>query len=134
MSRMTAVGAALCVLKEESFKNAFGSRRSTVDPLYAAVERHGRSACTLARHEDGASHVAEGYTGAETGDIGVCIATSGLAGTDMISGLYSAQDDSIPILCITGRAPLPRLCEEYLQMADIETIAELVVTQSVTVP
>ena len=52
----------------------------------------------LARHVEGASHMAEGYTRASAGNIGVCIGTSGPAGTDMITGLYSAQADSIPIL------------------------------------
>ena len=47
--------------------------------------------------------MAEGYTRAKHGNIGVCIGTSGPAGTDMITGLYSAQADSIPILCITAR-------------------------------
>src|SRR3712207_8234015 len=63
----------------------------------------------LARHVEGASHMAEGYTRAEAGNIGVCIGTSGPAGTDMITGLYSASGDSIPILCITGQAPTARL-------------------------
>jgi tartronate-semialdehyde synthase len=49
--------------------------------------------------------MAEGYTRAVAGNIGVCIGTSGPAGTDMITGLYSASADSIPILCITGQAP-----------------------------
>jgi tartronate-semialdehyde synthase len=48
--------------------------------------------------------MAEGYTRAAPGNIGVCIGTSGPAGTDMITGLYSAAADSIPILCITGQA------------------------------
>jgi len=60
----------------------------------------------LARHVEGASHMAEGYTRAKAGNIGVCVGTSGPAGTDMITGLYSAAADSIPILCITGQAPV----------------------------
>ncbi len=59
----------------------------------------------LARHVEGASHMAEGYTRAKHGNIGLCIGTSGPAGTDMITGLYSASADSIPILCVTGQAP-----------------------------
>ena len=52
----------------------------------------------LARHVEGASHRAEGYTRAKAGNIGACIGTSGPAGTDMITGLYSAIADSIPML------------------------------------
>ncbi len=58
----------------------------------------------LARHVEGASHMAEGYTRSQNGNIGVCLAHHP-AGTDMITGLYSASADSIPILCITGQAP-----------------------------
>src|SRR3546814_16834455 len=69
----------------------------------------------LARHVEAASHMAEGYTRALPGNIGVCIGTSGPAGTDMITGLYSAQDDSIPILCLTGQAPPAKLNKEDFQ-------------------
>ena len=69
---------------------------------------HGGIKHILARHVEGASHMAEGYTRAKAGNIGVCVGTSGPAGTDMITGLYSASADSIPILCITGQAPVAR--------------------------
>ena len=78
----------------------------------------------LARHVEGASHMAEGYTRAKAGNIGVCIGTSGPAGTDMITGLYSAIADSIPILCITGQAPVARLHKEDFQAVDIASIAK----------
>jgi tartronate-semialdehyde synthase len=87
----------------------------------------------LARHVEGASHMAEGYTRAKAGNIGVCIGTSGPAGTDMITGLYSAQADSIPILCITGQAPRARLYKEDFQAVDIESIAKPVTKWAVTV-
>ena len=77
--------------------------------------------------------MAEGYTRARAGNIGVCIGTSGPAGTDMITGLYSAQADSIPILCITGQAPRARLYKEDFQAVDIESIAKPVTKWAVTV-
>jgi tartronate-semialdehyde synthase len=77
--------------------------------------------------------MAEGYTRAKAGNIGVCIGTSGPAGTDMITGLYSAMADSIPILCITGQAPRARLYKEDFQAIDIEAIARPVTKWSVTV-
>ncbi len=67
--------------------------------------------------------MAEGYTRANPGNIGVCVGTSGPAGTDMITGLYSASADSIPILCITGQAPRGRLHKEDFQAVDINSIA-----------
>jgi tartronate-semialdehyde synthase len=77
--------------------------------------------------------MAEGYTRARSGNIGLCIGTSGPAGTDMITGLYSAWADSIPILCITGQAPRPRLYKEDFQAVDIESIAKPVTKWAVTV-
>jgi tartronate-semialdehyde synthase len=77
--------------------------------------------------------MAEGYTRARPGNIGVCIGTSGPAGTDMITGLYSASADSIPILCITGQAPRARLNKEDFQAVDIESIAKPVTKWAVTV-
>ena len=77
--------------------------------------------------------MAEGYTRAAHGNIGVCIGTSGPAGTDMITGLYSASADSIPILCITGQAPRAKLDKEDFQAVDIESIAKPVTKMSITV-
>jgi tartronate-semialdehyde synthase len=77
--------------------------------------------------------MAEGYTRAKAGNIGVCIGTSGPAGTDMITGLYSAIADSIPILCITGQAPRARLHKEDFQAVDIQSIAKPVTKMSTTV-
>jgi tartronate-semialdehyde synthase len=87
----------------------------------------------LARHVEGASHMADGYTRAKAGNIGVCIGTSGPAGTDMITGLYSAIADSVPILCVTGQAPRARLYKEDFQAVDIESISKPVTKWSVTV-
>ncbi|MDT5192867.1 MAG: tartronate-semialdehyde synthase, partial [Mycobacterium sp.] len=84
-------------------------------------------------HVEGASHMAEGYTRAKAGNIGVCIGTSGPAGTDMITGLYSAAADSIPILCITGQAPVAKLHKEDFQAVDIATIAQSLTKMAVTV-
>src|SRR5690606_40800966 len=88
---------------------------------------------TLARHVEGASHMAEGYTRTRPGNIGVCIGTSGPAGTDMITGLYSATGDSVPILCITGQAPTAVIHKEDFQAVDIASIAAPVTKMAVTV-
>ena len=77
--------------------------------------------------------MAEGYTRAAAGNIGVCIGTSGPAGTDMITGLYSASADSIPILCITGQAPVARLHKEDFQAVDIASIAKPLTKMAMTV-
>ncbi|WP_050469612.1 glyoxylate carboligase [Herbaspirillum chlorophenolicum] len=133
MAKMRAVDAAAYVLEKEGCLQAFGVPGAAINPFYSALKRHGGIKHILARHVEGASHMAEGYTRAKAGNIGVCIGTSGPAGTDMITGLYSAQADSIPILCITGQAPRARLYKEDFQAVDIESIAKPVTKWAVTV-
>jgi tartronate-semialdehyde synthase len=130
---MTAAQAAAWVLEKEGITQAFGVPGAAINPFYAALRKQGTISHILARHVEGASHMAEGYTRAAPGNIGVCIGTSGPAGTDMITGLYSAQADSIPILCITGQAPRARLYKEDFQAVDIESIAKPVTKWAVTV-
>ena len=133
MPKMRAIDAAVHVLEREGVTHAFGVPGAAINPLYSAMKVRGSIAHILARHVEGASHMAEGYTRAAAGNIGVCIGTSGPAGTDMITGLYSAQADSIPILCITGQAPRARLYKEDFQAVDIESIAKPVTKWAVTV-
>jgi tartronate-semialdehyde synthase len=133
MTKMTAAQAAAWVLEKEGVTQAFGVPGAAINPFYAALRKQGTIGHILARHVEGASHMAEGYTRAAAGNIGVCIGTSGPAGTDMITGLYSAQADSIPILCITGQAPRARLYKEDFQAVDIESIAKPVTKWAVTV-
>jgi tartronate-semialdehyde synthase len=134
MARMTAAQAAAMCLEKEGVTQVFGVPGAAINPFYAALKKQGSAiAHILARHVEGASHMAEGYTRAKAGNIGVCIGTSGPAGTDMITGLYSAQADSIPILCITGQAPRARLYKEDFQAVDIESIAKPVTKWAVTV-
>ena len=133
MSRMKAIEAAVLVLHREGVVTAFGVPGAAINPLYAALREHGGICHILARHVEGASHMADGYTRAKAGNIGVCIGTSGPAGTDMITGLYAAAADSIPILCITGQAPRARLYKEDFQAVDIESIAKPVAKWAVCV-
>ena len=133
MAKMKAAMAAVLVMQKEGVTQAFGVPGAAINPLYAALRENQSIAHILARHVEGASHMAEGYTRAKAGNIGVCIGTSGPAGTDMITGLYSAIADSIPILCITGQAPRARLYKEDFQAVDIESIAKPVTKWSVTV-
>ncbi|KGE78767.1 glyoxylate carboligase [Halomonas salina] len=133
MARMTAAEAAVHVLRKEGIDVAFGLPGAAINPFYAAMRTVGGVDHVLARHVEGASHMAEGYTRAQPGNIGVCIGTSGPAGTDMITGLYSASADSIPILCITGQAPVAKLHKEDFQAVDIQAIAGPVTKWATTV-
>src|SRR5437773_8619851 len=130
---MSAAAAAFAILVREVITHAFGLPGAAINPFYAALRSHGGISHVLARHVDAASHMAEGYTRVRAGNIGVCVGTSGPAGTDMITGLYSASADSIPILCITGQAPVDKLHKEDFQAVDIASIAGPVSKLAVTV-
>ncbi|WP_328527644.1 glyoxylate carboligase [Nocardioides sp. NBC_00368] len=133
MARMRAVDAAVLILEKEGATQLFGLPGAAINPFYSAMRAHGGLDHVLARHVEAASHMAEGYTRAKAGNIGVCIGTSGPAGTDMITGLYSASADSIPILCITGQAPVAKLHKEDFQAVDIAAIAGPLTKMAVTV-
>ena len=133
MPRMRAVDVAVAILEREGATQTFGLPGAAINPFYSAMRAHGGIHHILARHVEGASHMAEGYTRTTPGNIGVCIGTSGPAGTDMITGLYSAWADSIPILCITGQAPVNKLHKEDFQGVDIASIAAPVTKMAVTV-
>ncbi len=133
MARMKCVEALVKAMVIEGISCAFGVPGAAINPLYAALKKEGTIRHILARHVEGASHMAEGYTRAAAGNIGICLGTSGPGGTDMITGLYSASADSIPILCITGQAPRDKLDKEDFQAVDISTIAKPLTKMAVTV-
>jgi tartronate-semialdehyde synthase len=132
MAKMTAAQAAIKVLESEGVKCTFGVPGAAILPLYQAMKdsaiKH-----VLCRHEEGATHSAEGFSRAADGKIGVALGTSGPAGTNMITGLYSAIADSVPILCVTGQAPRAKLHKEDFQAVDIAAIARPVTKWSITV-
>ena len=133
MTRMRAVDAIVQILIKEGATEAFGLPGAAINPLYSAMRAHGGIRHTLARHVEGASHMADGYSRTGDGRIGVCLGTSGPAGTDMITGLYAAIADSIPMLCITGQAPVAKLDKEDFQAVDIASIAKPVTKFAKTV-
>ena len=121
------------VLEKEGVTVAFGVPGAAINPFYAAMREHGGIRHILARHVEGASHMADGYTRAVAGNIGVCIGTSGPAGTDMITGLYAAHRRfaADPVHHRPGAAR--RLYKEDFQAIDIESIAKPVTKWAVTV-
>src|SRR5918912_3099744 len=133
MPRMKAIAAAVQILQREGVRHAFGVPGAAINPFYGALRESGAIQHVLARHVEGAAHMAEGYTRTAAGNIGVCVGTSGPAGTDMITGLYSAAADSIPILAITGQAPVAKLHKEDFQAIDIAAIAKPLTKMATTV-
>ena len=133
MARMRVVDAIVQILAKEGVTVTFGIPGAAINGLYSALKADGRIGHILARHGEAQSHMAEGYTRAKVGNIGVCLGTSGPAGTDMITGMYSAMADSLPILCITGQVPTPKLDKEDFQGVDIASIAAPVTKYAKTV-
>lgn len=133
MAKMTAAEAAVYVLEKEGVTQVFGIPGAGINPVYAGLKKHGTLKHTLARHGNAIGHMAEGYSRAKQGNIGVGICTSGPAATDMVTSLYSAIADSIPILAITGQVPRSVLYKEDFQAVDIENIARPVTKMAVTV-
>ncbi|MGI8518507.1 MAG: biosynthetic-type acetolactate synthase large subunit [Acidimicrobiia bacterium] len=103
MTKMTGAQALIASLEHEGVDVVFGVPGGAIlpayDPLLDSPIRH-----VLARHEQGAGHMAEGYAWA-TGRVGVCIATSGPGATNLVTPLADALMDSVPIVAITGQVP-----------------------------
>ncbi|TWP51182.1 glyoxylate carboligase [Lentzea tibetensis] len=124
--------AVVEVLKSEGIDTVFGCPGAAILPLYKAMELDGTIEHLIVRHEEGATHMADGWS-RTTGNVGVAIGTSGPAGTNMITGLYTAMADSVPILCITGQAATAKLHQEAFQAVDIVEIAKPVAKWAVQV-
>ncbi len=131
MPRIPAMQAVVDVLVSEGVDTAFGCPGAAILPLYHAMRGSGIEHL-IVRHEEGATHMADGWA-RTTGNVGVAIGTSGPAGTNMITGLYTAQADSIPIICITGQADSRKLHTEAFQAVDIVEIAKPVTKWAVQV-
>jgi len=132
MARMGVMDAVVKVLEDEGVEVAFGVPGAAILPLYKALSKSRRIRHYSVRHEEGGTHAADGYARV-TGRVGVNIGTSGPAGTNMITGLYTAMADSIPMVCITGQAPTGVLHKEAFQAVDIVEIARPVTKWAVQV-
>ncbi|NLB19993.1 MAG: biosynthetic-type acetolactate synthase large subunit [Clostridium sp.] len=96
----------------------FGYPGGTVIPIYDALYDFKKITHYFARHEQGASHEADGYA-RSTGKVGVCIATSGPGATNLVTGIMTAHMDSVPILAITGQVDSMLLGKDAFQESDI---------------
>lgn len=128
MARMRASEALVKILESEGVEVIFGVPGANINPVYRALAASSIRHITV-RHEEGGTHAADGYARA-SGKIGVCIGTSGPAGTNMVTGLYTALADSVPILTITGQAPTGILHKEAFQAVDIAEIVRTVTKRS----
>lgn len=115
--KITGARAVIRSLEELGVKNIFGLPGGAALPLYDAIFeskiRH-----ILVRHEQGAGHAAEGYA-VSTGEVGVCIATSGPGASNLVTALLDANLDSVPLVAITGQVGASLIGTDAFQEADI---------------
>jgi hypothetical protein len=95
----------------------FGYPGGAILPAYDAL-KHSKIHHVLVRHEQGATHMADGYARA-SGEVGVAVATSGPGATNMVTGIATAMLDSIPIVCITGQVGSKLIGSDAFQETDI---------------
>ena len=114
---MNGAQAVLESLKRENVEVIFGYPGGAVLDLYDALYKT-KYPHILTRHEQGAVHAADGYARA-TGKVGVCFATSGPGATNLITGIATANMDSIPLVCFTGQVTNPLIGKDSFQEADI---------------
>jgi acetolactate synthase I/II/III large subunit len=119
--RISGAEAVLKALEHEGVEVIFGIPGGASMPLYDPLVDKSTIRHVLCRHEQGAGHAAEGYAWA-TGKVGVCMATSGPGGTNLVTPLADAKMDSVPIVAITGQVPTPVVGNDAFQEADITGI------------
>jgi len=105
-------------LKREGVEVVFGYPGGAILPTYDAMTQYDFVHHVLTRHEQGATHAADGYARA-TGKVGVAMATSGPGATNMVTGIATAMMDSSPIVCITGQVPTTALGGDAFQETDV---------------
>lgn len=116
---MTGAQAVVQSLIEEGVDRIFGYPGGAIMPVYDALyDVEDKLTHVLTRHEQGATHAAQGYARA-TGKTGVCLATSGPGATNLITGIADAQIDSTPLVCITGQVKSTLLGSDAFQETDV---------------
>ena len=115
--KITGAEMVIQTLHDQGVESVFGYPGGAVLPIYDAIFQQENVKHILVRHEQGASHAAEGYA-RSTGNVGVLIVTSGPGATNAVTGLTDALLDSIPIVCISGQVPTHLIGTDAFQEAD----------------
>ena len=119
MSKLTGAEIVIECLKEQGVDTVFGYPGGAILNIYDALYKHQDEIThILTSHEQGASHAADGYARA-TGKVGVCFATSGPGATNLVTGIATAQMDSIPVVAITCNVGVSLLGKDSFQEIDI---------------
>jgi len=129
---ITGAEALMDSLKIHGVKVIFGYPGGAILPIYDAVhkaENDGWLKHYMVRHEQGGSHAADGYA-RSTGQVGVCFGTSGPGATNLVTGIATAQMDSVPLVVVTGQVPRPAIGTDAFQETDIFGITLPIVKHS----
>lgn len=118
MPQLTGAQIIWECLTREGVDVVFGYPGGAILPAYDALNQYPSIHHVLVRHEQGATHMADGYARA-TGKVGVAVATSGPGATNMITGMATAMMDSSPIVCITGQVPTAAIGSDAFQETDV---------------
>ena len=105
------------VFEKEGVEVIFGFPGGAVLDIYHEMPKH-NIRHILVRHEQGATHMADGYARA-SGRVGVCLVTSGPGATNTVTGIATANMDSVPIVVFTGQVPTPLIGDDAFQEVDI---------------
>lgn len=131
---MEITGAELFVkaLKEENVETLFAYPGGQAIDLFDALYEAEGIDIILPRHEQGLVHAADGYA-RSTGKVGVCLVTSGPGATNLVTGIATANYDSVPLVCFTGQVSTPLIGKDAFQEVDIVGITERITKYAVTV-
>ena len=116
-TEMTGAEIVLKALADQGVEHMFGYPGGAVLPIYDEIFQQDKVKHILVRHEQGATHMAEGYA-RSTGKCGVVLVTSGPGATNAVTGLADALMDSIPMVCITGQVPTHLIGNDAFQECD----------------
>ena len=121
MTKITGAEILIESLKHEKVKAIFGYPGGSVLPVFDKLYDVKEPRFILTRHEQGAAHAADGFARA-TGEVGVCLATSGPGATNLVTGIATAYMDSVPIVAITGQVKTFLIGNDAFQEADVTGI------------
>lgn len=115
--QMTGAEMVIQALVDNGVEHIFGYPGGAALPIYDAMFQQDKVQHILVRHEQGATHMAEGYA-RSTGKVGVVLVTSGPGATNAVTGLTDALMDSIPLVCITAQVPTTLIGSDAFQECD----------------
>lgn len=132
MKQITGADLFVKALKEEKVDTLFAYPGGQAIDLFNALYGEKDIDVILPRHEQGLVHAADGYA-RSTGKVGVCLVTSGPGATNLVTGIATANYDSVPLVCFTGQVPTHLIGHDAFQEVDIVGITRSICKYAVTV-